>query len=92
MLLITNNADFYRMDSEVGTLLFSFNRHEIADYSEIVKKLTPVTEDEAAILISTGTPLQATSNSILPIKNAVDCDLPGKQVVTKIEGAQHEPA
>ena len=86
MLLITNNADFYRMDSEVGTLLFSFNRNEISDYSEIVKKLTPVTEDEAAILISTGTPLQATCNSILPIKNAVNCDSPGKQVVTKIGG------
>jgi len=92
MLFITNNADFYRMDSKFGTLLFSFNRHEIADYNEIMHKLTPITEADAVMLLSIGTPLQVTSNSILPIKKTVDCDVPGKQVVTKFEGAQHESA
>jgi len=68
MLFITNNSDFFRMDSEFGTLLFLFNRNEISDYSEILSIATPVTEGEATQLINNGTPVQATTNSITPLK------------------------
>ena len=36
MLFSTNNSDFFRMDSEVGILIFLFNRNEVSDYSEIL--------------------------------------------------------
>ena len=68
MLFITNNSDFFRMDSEFGILLFLFNRNEISDYSEILSIATPVTEDEAAKLINEGAAVQATVNSITPLK------------------------
>ena len=71
MLFITNNSDFFRMDSELGILIFLFNRNEISDYSEILNVSSKITESEAAELINQGAHLQATRNSIVPLRSEV---------------------
>ncbi|CAM3204714.1 hypothetical protein [Moritella viscosa] len=74
MLFTTNNSDFFLVYNNLGigtdsdVLIFLFNRNEITDYSEILSISSQITESEAAELISKGASLQATKNSIVPLK------------------------
>ncbi|CAM3794096.1 hypothetical protein [Vibrio aquimaris] len=68
MLLLKNNASFYHCNCLGVEMLLLIHDSERVDFDLLIGGDEPLTEQEAAALISKGVMLQCHANAIVPIK------------------------